>query len=301
MTTHISFRLFTLWCVWMLCGPNTAMAQAETNLTLINGTGKAISRLYVRLSDEMDWGKSILSGVQRLAPNEKLMVTLFDWEDCQIDVQARGTDRKILYEAKGLDMCATDTFTLGKTQPPRIVVIPSTPHSPITRIEDQTGSKLTPVQATALLDAHNRVRIAEGVPIAGWETTLADFAQQWANQLAQNGCRMQHRPREGTWKQRYGENLFMQQSTGSLAGFNYQQVVQAWADEKQHYTPGPLRDFSSYPDQVGHYTQVIWATSTQLGCGVSTCQVGGWNTLLVVCNYNPPGNYIGQDPLSPRN
>jgi len=281
----------------MLLGTNIAMAQTETTLSFINGTTKTISRLYVRLPDETDWGKSILSGAQRLAPKEELMVTLYDWEGCRIDIQARGTDRKILYEAKGLDMCETDTFTLGKTQAPPMIATPST----VTSIGDETGSILTPAQANTLLDAHNRVRTTEGVPIAGWDATIAGFAQQWASQLAQNGCRMAHRPREGAWKQRYGENLFMQQTTGSLAGFNYQKVVQSWADEKQHYTPGPLRDFSSYPDQVGHYTQIIWATSTRLGCGISTCQTGGWNTLLVVCNYNPPGNYIGQNPLSPRN
>lgn len=49
---------------------------------------------------------------------------------------------------------------------------------------------------------------------------------------------------------------------------------------------------------VGHYTQVVWANSWQVGCGYadySTVQSGRtWNARIVVCNYKPGGNFIGQ-------
>jgi len=52
---------------------------------------------------------------------------------------------------------------------------------------------------------------------------------------------------------------------------------------------------------VGHYTQVIWKNTTEVGCGVARSNQGE----IWVCNYNPPGNYQGQNPLgsadNPRN
>jgi hypothetical protein len=36
---------------------------------------------------------------------------------------------------------------------------------------------------------------------------------------------------------------------------------------------------------IGHYTQIVWKKSTQIGVG----KAGG----IVVLNYSPPGNYRG--------
>ena len=41
---------------------------------------------------------------------------------------------------------------------------------------------------------------------------------------------------------------------------------------------------------TGHFTQVVWAGSRKLGVGVS-CRDG---KVLVVANYDPPGNFGGQ-------
>ncbi|TGZ36199.1 hypothetical protein CRM22_011400 [Opisthorchis felineus] len=43
-----------------------------------------------------------------------------------------------------------------------------------------------------------------------------------------------------------------------------------------------------------HYTQMVWAHSTLLGCGVTECPENG--TTLFVCDYKPPGNYMGAKP-----
>jgi hypothetical protein len=51
----------------------------------------------------------------------------------------------------------------------------------------------------------------------------------------------------------------------------------------------------------GHYTQIVWKTTTRLGCGVALCDqnspfMGFPKWEFWVCNYAPPGNYNGQRP-----
>jgi pathogenesis-related protein 1 len=41
---------------------------------------------------------------------------------------------------------------------------------------------------------------------------------------------------------------------------------------------------------------VVWRGSNEIGCGVSSCPLFGTTGLLWVCNYDPPGNIIGQRP-----
>jgi hypothetical protein len=41
----------------------------------------------------------------------------------------------------------------------------------------------------------------------------------------------------------------------------------------------------------GHFSQMVWKNSTELGIGRARDQNG---KVFIVANYNPPGNYIGQ-------
>jgi hypothetical protein len=59
-----------------------------------------------------------------------------------------------------------------------------------------------------------------------------------------------------------------------------------WYGEVQQYA-FPDGGFSM---ETGHFTQVVWRQTTQLGCGVSTCR--GMD--IWVCEYDPPGNVQGQ-------
>jgi pathogenesis-related protein 1 len=38
---------------------------------------------------------------------------------------------------------------------------------------------------------------------------------------------------------------------------------------------------------------VVWGNSVSLGCAKVTCSAGG---TFIVCNYDPPGNVVGQKP-----
>lgn len=133
----------------------------------------------------------------------------------------------------------------------------------------------------AILDYHNLVRASVNVSPLQWDDRLAAFAQQWADQLAANGCRMQHRQPNA-----YGENLYQ----GTAGRYTAVDAAKGWETEKKRYLGGVLSK-KNYA-RVGHYTQMTWRDSTKMGCGEAVCN----GTLLVACNYDPPGNYLGRKP-----
>ena len=51
--------------------------------------------------------------------------------------------------------------------------------------------------------------------------------------------------------------------------------------------------FVTFDDRfvAGHYSQVVWADSYAVGCGITTCK-SGWSPIYA-CNYGTPGNYVG--------
>ncbi|KAK9690524.1 hypothetical protein RND81_09G134800 [Saponaria officinalis] len=130
------------------------------------------------------------------------------------------------------------------------------------------------------VDAHNAARAAVGVGPIEWDDQVAAYAEQYANERI-NDCLLQHSSGP------YGENLAMG-SDDSLTG-TY--AVQMWVDEQQYY------DYSTNTcadgQQCGHYTQVVWSNSVRVGCARVQCYNGGY---FVTCNYDPPGNYVGQWP-----
>jgi pathogenesis-related protein 1 len=161
-----------------------------------------------------------------------------------------------------------------------------------------TGSALTDQEAKDLVAFHNKVRKEVGVGPVKWSAEIAKFAQAWADELAKNG-KFGHRPRDkGPWTQKYGENIAGFQKGGVLEG------AQLWYGEKKDYTPGMAipKDFAAF--KAGHYTQMVWKDTTEIGAGKAIYKMGaadgsGWprqGASLLVCNYNPPGNFIGKPP-----
>lgn len=45
----------------------------------------------------------------------------------------------------------------------------------------------------------------------------------------------------------------------------------------------------SYSSSTGHATQMLWATSQQLGCATASSAQGCWQRTVYVCQYSPPG------------
>ena len=45
---------------------------------------------------------------------------------------------------------------------------------------------------------------------------------------------------------------------------------------------------------LGHFTQVVWEQTVELGIAFATFQDQGWNKVMVVANYFPTGNMRGE-------
>ena len=149
-----------------------------------------------------------------------------------------------------------------------------------------------------ILEAHNQVRAHHRLPALSWSPNLAAYSQGWANYLASNNsCRMKHRSAAGKDFEQYGENLFWASakswSDGRLQAQKVvaPEVAKAWAAEwvDYHFPSNTCRRGK----QCGHYTQMIWRDTTQVGCAMTLCPDLGQ---IWVCSYNPPGNWIGQHP-----
>lgn len=142
----------------------------------------------------------------------------------------------------------------------------------------------------ANLNAHNSVRAnvspaaSPALPAMQWDESVAATAQAHADR-----CLFSHSGNPGL-----GENIY-----GYAAWADAEEdAALLWAQEVTHYNYSS--NSCAAGQQCGHYTQMVWRSSTNLGCGIRQCNTGSpWGSgewTVVVCNYSPPGNYIGERP-----
>ncbi len=152
-----------------------------------------------------------------------------------------------------------------------------------------TNPTANSINSQQILSAHNAYRSELGLPSLTWSEELATFAQAWANELANNrGCQLIHRPYESNspWSQQYGENIF----SGSSPSYTFLDAVKSWGSEKKDFDRKTRKCIGEWYT-CGHYTQIIWKSTTQVGCALARCPDG---SVIVVCNYNPAGNMTGE-------
>ncbi|SMN19284.1 similar to Saccharomyces cerevisiae YJL079C PRY1 Protein of unknown function [Maudiozyma saulgeensis] len=129
---------------------------------------------------------------------------------------------------------------------------------------------------TSMLNEHNVKRALHvNTPDLTWSDTLASYAQAYADNYDCSGV-LTHSGGA------YGENLAL--------GYGTTGAVDGWYDEISSY------DYSNpgFTENAGHFTQVVWASTSQVGCGIKSCG-GVWGD-YVICSYEDAGNVIGQFP-----
>jgi pathogenesis-related protein 1 len=175
---------------------------------------------------------------------------------------------------------------LTKVTDPIDVDDPKNNNDPVNHVNTNSDKHLTKAQKDEFVRKHNEYRNEVGSVPLQWSDELAQYAQAWGEHLVSLDCDMQHRPHSGEWAQKYGENLY--RCSGMLA--TPSGAVDSWGEEKGIYDG---RVISNSNLSAGHYTQMIWYKTTLVGCAIVTCS---GNQYLVVCNYSPAGNYIGESP-----
>ncbi|NXD29191.1 PI16 inhibitor, partial [Spelaeornis formosus] len=153
----------------------------------------------------------------------------------------------------------------------------------------QLSWSLSDEEKKIILDEHNKYRSQVSPPAMAmmrmtWDKELEDLAQSYAEK-----CIWDHNKERG----RRGENLFAMAPILEL-----EFAVEDWNGEEKFYN---LTTSTCVPGQMcGHYTQVVWSNTHQIGCGAHFCEkIDGLETEnmhLLVCNYYPPGNMKGKKP-----
>ncbi len=164
----------------------------------------------------------------------------------------------------------------------------------------QTGK----VDAMSMVKEHNVWRAEVGVPPLRWSKKLEKRAEQWAATLEKEGCVMRHSPAGSG----VGENLYWasgkrtatrRDASGNWLWKNSRQqitakeVVAAWGGEKKWYSHRHNSCKAPRGQSCGHYTQMVWRTTSELGCAQAIC---GDQSQVWVCNYAPAGNIVGRKP-----
>ncbi|XP_028828806.1 GLI pathogenesis-related 2 isoform X2 [Denticeps clupeoides] len=125
------------------------------------------------------------------------------------------------------------------------------------------------------LDAHNTYRQKHGAPPLTMSRELSISAQKWAEKLLAANI-LKHSDTDD------GENLFYA-SSSSPKKYSGNEAVDKWYNEIEKYKfsrPG-------FQSGTGHFTQVVWKSSKELGLGVAT----DGRTIIVVGQYHPAGNF----------
>jgi pathogenesis-related protein 1 len=138
-----------------------------------------------------------------------------------------------------------------------------------------------------MVRAHNAWRTRAGVLSLRWAADLAAQAQNRAIKLARQDCALEH----GNLPDDVGENLYRASALhrdfggDALHVVSPAHVVDAWGAESADYSPAS--DTCTPGRQCGHYTQIVWPSTEEVGCGMAVCPSLGQ---VWVCRYRPRGN-----------
>jgi Cysteine-rich secretory protein family len=185
-------------------------------------------------------------------------------------------------------MKSVSSRRLGKQVAPTLFV-------PATSVPAAAAPVVEPVGPSfedRILAAHNIERQSVGQPPLRWSVKLEAGAKAWADHQAATST-FEHAD-EVPGQQPQGETLWM----GTKDAYSPEQMVGAWIDEKKLFKPGFFPNVSTTGNwvDVGHYSQVIWYKTVEIGCAKAANQKDDY----LVCRYFPSGNWDAENPLGPN-
>lgn len=211
------------------------------------------------------------------------------------------------------DSTLLDTLTFGhrvdangSTEPPSSTMEPELPAT-TEPVSVNDNPNLTDFEKS-ILNYHNIIREANGLPPLQWDKVIAQKAADWALYLKNNEqCVLRHPINTEEEKNTYipdnlGQNLY------SANGYpdnpaSAHSAVSKWYNECSAYTPPDAKQsIPSNFEEVGHYTQLVWQGARKVGCAKIDCpkQMRDDNNVLVqtkgaiiACDYDQ-GNIGGQ-------
>ncbi|GMT22434.1 hypothetical protein PFISCL1PPCAC_13731, partial [Pristionchus fissidentatus] len=159
------------------------------------------------------------------------------------------------------------------------------------------------------ISAHNKVRyaissgayIAKGKQMPGAKTPIPsvswDCGIEASAQAVSDTCVFAH----STNRVNLGENLYTMMSSAVIPSFSGlgKAATDAWVQEFQDFgwlSVNLTRE--AFDTGIGHATQVAWAKSTKIGCGMTKCD--GGKQVIVACQYRDAGNYLNQNIYDPK-
>ncbi|KAJ9643651.1 uncharacterized protein PV06_09162 [Exophiala oligosperma] len=165
----------------------------------------------------------------------------------------------------------------------------------------ETPSSSTPSQPAStsvssdyqqgILDSHNIHRRNASVSDLTWSDNMASIAAQIAA-----SCVYAHDTSTGGGG--YGQNIGAGAAPSDVPGM----ITNEMYNNEINWYPLPYGvepDMTNF-EKWGHYSQIVWKSTTSVGCATQYCPNGLANTgggvspYFTVCNYSPPGNFGGE-------
>jgi len=144
-------------------------------------------------------------------------------------------------------------------------------------------AELTSSQKKTLLSLHKEARAklnASNMKSISWSDSLASAAQSYSEKC------------KGMVHSHTGPENLAGSSTGDVS-----RMFNNWMAEKSGFNSSGYRskfkDISYNGEDIGHYSQIVWADNTEVGCGMTDCPNYSARYLLV-CRYKT-GNVIGEE------
>ena len=158
--------------------------------------------------------------------------------------------------------------------------------TPDTTSPCETGNckvRLNQWQIDRVLEQHNDYRARHGACPVTYNTMVEDYVLGSAGFATTcNTGKLTHN-NGGP----YGENIATQGRQIKGHTWDTAEGVHAWYCKEEGCF---VYNDAKFTRETGHFTQVVWKGSLEIGCGICSIQEPHYNKVYLMCNYKAPGN-----------